>query len=205
MNDTLQRLSLIAAAAALTVGLAACNKNDDRTPGEKLDSGIAKTEAAADEAKAKAAEAGQDIKDAAKEASASASAAATEAKNDMKDAAADAKAAASDAATDVKQAAEKAGADIRAGAADLAASASASAAAGTVAAVMDDAGITASVKTDLAKDPDLSALAINVDTKDGVVTLNGPAPSAAAKSRAETIAKGVKGVKSVSNNLAVKG
>lgn len=203
MNDTLQRLSLIAAAAALTVGLAACNKNDDRTPGEKLDSGIAKTEAAADEAKAKAAEAGQDIKDAAKEASASASAAATEAKNDMKDAAADAKAAASDAATDVKQAAEKAGADIRAGAADLAASASA--AAGTVAAVMDDAGITASVKTDLAKDPDLSALAINVDTKDGVVTLNGPAPSAAAKSRAETIAKGVKGVKSVSNNLAVKG
>lgn len=203
MNDTLQRLSLIAAAAALTVGLAACNKNDDRTPGEKLDSGIAKTEAAADEAKAKAAEAGQDIKDAAKEASASASAAATEAKNDMKDAAADAKVAASDAATDVKQAAEKAGADIRAGAADLAASASA--AAGTVAAVMDDAGITASVKTDLAKDPDLSALAINVDTKDGVVTLNGPAPSAAAKSRAETIAKGVKGVKSVSNNLAVKG
>ena len=203
MNDTLQRLSLIAAAAALTVGLAACNKNDDRTPGEKLDSGIAKTEAAADEAKAKAAEAGQDIKDAAKEASASASAAATEAKNDMKDAAADAKVAASDAATDVKQAAETAGADIRAGAADLAASASA--AAGTVAAVMDDAGITASVKTDLAKDPDLSALAINVDTKDGVVTLNGPAPSAAAKSRAETIAKGVKGVKSVSNNLAVKG
>lgn len=203
MNDTLQRLSLVAAAAALTLGLAACNKNDDRTPGEKLDSGIAKTEAAADEAKAKAAEAGQDIKDAAKEASASASAAATEAKNDMKDAAADAKAAASDAATDVKQAAEKAGADIRAGAADLAASASA--AAGTVAAVMDDAGITASVKTDLAKDPDLSALAINVDTKDGVVTLNGPAPSAAAKSRAETIAKGVKGVKSVSNNLAVKG
>ncbi len=203
MNDTLQRLSLIAAAAALTAGLAACNKNDDRTPGEKLDSGIAKTEAAADEAKAKAAEAGQDIKDAAKEASASASAAATEAKNDMKDAAADAKVAASDAATDVKQAAEKAGADIRAGAADLAASASA--AAGTVAAVMDDAGITASVKTDLAKDPDLSALAINVDTKDGVVTLNGPAPSAAAKSRAETIAKGVKGVKSVSNNLAVKG
>lgn len=196
MNDTLHRASLLAAAAALAMGLAACNKNDDRTPGEKLDSGIAKTEAAASEA-------GQDIKDAAKEASASASAAATEAKNDMKDAAADAKVAASDAATDVKQAAEKAGAEVRAGAADLAASASA--AAGAVAAVMDDAGITASVKTDLAKDPDLSALAINVDTKDGVVTLNGPAPSAAAKGRAETIAKGVKGVKSVSNNLAVKG
>ena len=203
MNDTLHRASLLAAAAALAMGLVACNKNDDRTPGEKLDSGIAQTEAAADEAKAKAAEAGQDIKDAAKEASADASAAATEAKNDMKDAAPDAKVAAQDAAADAKSAAEKAGADIRAGASDLAASASA--AAGAVAAVMDDAGITASVKTDLAKDPDLSALAINVDTKDGVVTLNGPAPSAAAKDRAETIAKGVKGVKSVSNNLAVKG
>lgn len=192
MTDTLNRLSLIAAAAALAMGLAACNKADDRTAGEKLDAGIAKTEAAADEAKAKAAEAGQDMKAAANEASADASAAATEAKADMKDAAADA-----------KNAAEKAGADIRAGASDLAASASA--AAGAVAGVMDDAGITASVKTDLAKDPDLSALAINVDTKDGVVTLHGPAPTPAAKGRAESIAKSVKGVKSVTNQLEVKG
>lgn len=192
MNATLNRLSLMAAAVGLAASLAACNKNDELTAGQKLDSAIAKTDAAADEAKAKAAEAGQDVKDAAQVAGAHASAAATEMKNDVKDAAADA-----------KVAAEKAGADIRAGAADLAASASA--AAGAVAAVMDDAGITASVKADIAKDPDLSALAINVDTQDGVVTLNGPAPSAAAKERAETIAKGVKGVKSVSNNLAVKG
>lgn len=188
MNPMLSRLSLIAAAAALAAGLAACNKADDQTPGQKLDSAIAKTDAAAQEAKAKAEEAGQDMKEAASQASADASAVATQAKNDIKDAAADAKAAA-----------QEAGADIKAGAADLAASASA--AAGAVATVMDDAGITASVKTDLAKDPDLSALAINVDTKDGVVTLNGPAPSAAAKERAETIAKGVKGVKSVTNNL----
>ena len=131
------------------------------------------------------------------------SAAATEAKNDLKDAAADAKVAAQDAAADAKDAAQKAGADIKAGAADLAASASA--AAGAVAGAMDDAGITASVKTDLAKDPELSALAINVDTKDGAVTLHGPAPSVAAKDRAESIAKSVKGVKSVTNQLEVKG
>ena len=192
MNETLNRFSLIAAAAALSLGVAACNKNDDRTAGQQLDSAVAKTEAAADEAKAKMAEAGRDMKDAAQSAAADASAAATEAKSDMNAAAADA-----------KDAANKAGADIRAGAADLAASASA--AADKVGAVVEDATITASVKTDLAKDPDLSALAINVDTKDGVVTLNGPAPTAAAKERAETIAKGVKGVKSVTNQLAVKG
>ena len=69
---------------------------------------------------------------------------------------------------------------------------------------MDDAGITAKVHTGLAKDPDLSTLKIDVDTKDGVVTLKGPAPNAAAKERAETIAKGVEGVKSVNNDLEVK-
>ncbi|WP_424022315.1 BON domain-containing protein [Neisseria gonorrhoeae] len=45
---------------------------------------------------------------------------------------------------------------------------------------------------------------INVDTKDGVVTLNGPAPSAAAKDKATDIAKQVKGVTSVNNQLVVK-
>lgn len=69
---------------------------------------------------------------------------------------------------------------------------------------VDDASVTAMVKTQLARDPDISALAINVDTKDGAVTLNGTAPSSTAKARAEEIAKGVDGVKSVSNNLDVK-
>lgn len=68
----------------------------------------------------------------------------------------------------------------------------------------DDAALTASVSAGLAKDPDLSAIRINVDTKDGVVTLNGPAPSAVAKSRAEEIAKSVQGVSSVNNRLEVK-
>lgn len=69
---------------------------------------------------------------------------------------------------------------------------------------IDDASLTASVSAGLAKDPDLSAIKIDVDTKGGVVTLNGPAPTAAAKSRAEEIAKSVQGVSSVDNRLEVK-
>ncbi|MDI1237952.1 MAG: BON domain-containing protein [Polaromonas sp.] len=68
---------------------------------------------------------------------------------------------------------------------------------------IDDVTITATVSTGLAKDPDLSAIKINVDTRDGVVTLNGPAPSAAAKDKATDIAKQVKGVTSVNNQLTV--
>jgi hyperosmotically inducible protein len=68
---------------------------------------------------------------------------------------------------------------------------------------IDDAVITTSVNASLAKDPDLSAIKINVDTKDGVVTLNGPAPTAAAKDKAAELAKQVKGVASVNNQLVV--
>ncbi|MDP3171416.1 MAG: BON domain-containing protein [Polaromonas sp.] len=68
---------------------------------------------------------------------------------------------------------------------------------------IDDAVITASVNASLAKDPDLSAIKINVDTKDGVVTLNGPAPTAAAKDKATDLARRVKGVSSVNNQLMV--
>jgi osmotically-inducible protein OsmY len=69
---------------------------------------------------------------------------------------------------------------------------------------IDDAAITASVSGGLAKDPDLSAIKINVDTKAGVVTLNGPAPTAAAKDKATEIAKKVKGVIAVNNQLIIK-
>ncbi|MES2531100.1 MAG: BON domain-containing protein [Pseudomonadota bacterium] len=69
---------------------------------------------------------------------------------------------------------------------------------------VDDAAITAQVSAGLAKDADLSAIKINVDTKGGVVRLQGPAPTSAAKDRAEQIAKGVTGVSSVDNELEVK-
>ena len=69
---------------------------------------------------------------------------------------------------------------------------------------IDDAVITASVKTELAKDADLSALQINVDTTNGMVALRGTAPSAAAKEHATTLAAAVKGVGSVDNQLTVQ-
>jgi len=67
----------------------------------------------------------------------------------------------------------------------------------------DDATITAAVKAGLAKDPDLSATRIDVDTHDGRVSLSGPAPSEAAKRRAQSIAQGADGVKAVDNRLTV--
>ena len=68
---------------------------------------------------------------------------------------------------------------------------------------MDDAAITASVKTEIAKDSDLSALRINVDTDKGRVALKGTAPTPAAKEHATTLAAGVKGVTGVDNQLTV--
>lgn len=84
------------------------------------------------------------------------------------------------------------------------AQASGSQAAATIGEKIDDAVITTSVNASFAKDPDLSAIKINVDTKDGVVTLNGPAPTAAAKDKATDLAKQVKGVASVNNQLVIK-
>jgi hypothetical protein len=69
---------------------------------------------------------------------------------------------------------------------------------------INDTAITASVKTDLLKDPDLSVLQIDVDTKDGVVTLNGLAANDAARTRAEKMASAVKGVREVRNFLVIK-
>ncbi|MEO7741784.1 MAG: BON domain-containing protein [Usitatibacter sp.] len=71
-------------------------------------------------------------------------------------------------------------------------------------AVLGDTAITASIRTDFLKDPDLSVLKIDVDTRDGVVTLNGLADNEAAKVRAEKIAAAIKGVREVRNFLTVK-
>lgn len=76
--------------------------------------------------------------------------------------------------------------------------------ASTAGEMIDDVAITAAVSAGFAKDPDLSALKINVDTKNGAVTLNGSAPTEAAREKASSIAKAVKGVNSVENKLLVK-
>ncbi|MFC5521189.1 BON domain-containing protein [Polaromonas jejuensis] len=69
---------------------------------------------------------------------------------------------------------------------------------------MDDLAITTAVSSEFVKDPDLSALKIKVDTANGAVTLTGSAPTEAAREKAATLAKGVKGVSSVDNKLVVK-
>ena len=67
-----------------------------------------------------------------------------------------------------------------------------------------DAATTASVKTALIAEPNLSALKIDVDTVNGVVTLNGTVENADQKARAISIAQGVNGVASVKDNLMMK-
>lgn len=76
-------------------------------------------------------------------------------------------------------------------------------AAANAAAVMDDAGITAKVSAGLAKDEELSAVKIDVDTRNGIVTLNGPVKTAPARDRAEKIARDVQGVNAVVNQLTI--
>lgn len=72
-------------------------------------------------------------------------------------------------------------------------------------AALDDAGITAKVKTALAADPALSAARIAVSTQGGVVRLEGPAPDERARQRAEVLASAPAGVQRVDNRLVVDG
>jgi len=72
------------------------------------------------------------------------------------------------------------------------------------AAAIDDATITTKVKTAVLAEPGLKTLQIDVDTKNGVVTLAGTVDTPALKERAQQVAQAVNGVKSVDNNLAVK-
>jgi len=74
----------------------------------------------------------------------------------------------------------------------------------TPGAVLDDAAITASVKTKLIADEDTKAHQINVDTRNGVVQLNGFVDTGTARSEAERIARAADGVTKVENNLQVR-
>ena len=69
---------------------------------------------------------------------------------------------------------------------------------------IDDAAITAKVKTALIGEPGLKAMQIDVDTADGVVTLSGTVDSRTNVNRAVQLAQAVQGVKSVDNRLNVK-
>ena len=67
----------------------------------------------------------------------------------------------------------------------------------------DDNYIYDSVREKLASDSVVKGGAIDVDVKNGVVTLKGKVQEAKQKSKAETLAKKVKGVKSVVNDLQI--
>lgn len=71
--------------------------------------------------------------------------------------------------------------------------------------IVDDATITTRVKTALLADPEISGLKIDVDTMEGKVRLKGETKTLALRKKAESIARGVPGVKSVNNQLIVTG
>ncbi len=68
----------------------------------------------------------------------------------------------------------------------------------------NDAGITASVKTQLIADKVSNLAGVDVDTTQGTVVLNGSVETMAQKARAQQIAQQVEGVKGVVNNLQVR-
>jgi osmotically-inducible protein OsmY len=71
--------------------------------------------------------------------------------------------------------------------------------------VIDDALITTKVKASLAADPQVSALAINVDTANGVVSLTGVVESEQERQRAIQLTQAIGGVKQVdAQNLHVR-
>lgn len=73
----------------------------------------------------------------------------------------------------------------------------------TISESIDDASITALVKTTLLYHRSTSALKTTVETKDGAVTLGGKAKNAAEKDLATKLVSDVHGVKKVINNMTV--
>jgi len=68
----------------------------------------------------------------------------------------------------------------------------------------DDTVLTSKVKTALLSDPAVSGLAVNVETFKGVVQLSGFVKTGAERSRAVELARDVKGVKGVKNDILLR-
>jgi len=71
-------------------------------------------------------------------------------------------------------------------------------------AYVDDAWITTKVKSEMVADKEVKAHKIEVDTKNGVVTLTGTVESWQEANKATDIARGVKGVTAVENDIRVQ-
>jgi len=69
---------------------------------------------------------------------------------------------------------------------------------------VDDAWITTKVKSEILTEPTLKVAQINVETYKGVVQLSGFVDSAASRDKAVAVARGVKGVASVKNDLQLR-
>ena len=69
---------------------------------------------------------------------------------------------------------------------------------------VDDTVITSKVKAAIFNEPNLKSAEINVETFKGIVQLSGFVSSAADERRATELARGVKGVTSVKDNMRVK-
>ena len=177
-----------AMAAVLALTLTACDKADDRSAGQKLDGAMRRVEQKGDELKARAEVGAEKAKVEAREAA-----------RTVKEAGADAAQTVREAGTDAAKAVREVGADATQTVKDAGAKA-AQRAGGAVA----DAVIVTSVKAGLARDPRLSALAIDVDATAGRVLLRGTAPDADARLRATALATATQGVSAVDNQLVVQ-
>ena len=71
----------------------------------------------------------------------------------------------------------------------------------TVGSYVDDSAITTAVKAKFVEDKTVAASAISVETLNGTVQLSGFAKSSAERSQAENLARSVKHVKSVKNDI----
>jgi osmotically-inducible protein OsmY len=71
-------------------------------------------------------------------------------------------------------------------------------------AYIDDSWITTKVKTEIFNEPSLKVTDINVETYKNVVQLSGFVDSAASMDKAVAIARSVKGVSSVKNDMRLK-
>lgn len=74
---------------------------------------------------------------------------------------------------------------------------------GCSAETINDSGISAKVKGQLAADTETSAIKIAVDTTNRVVTLSGVVPTEKEKAKAEQIARKTEGVTQVVNNITI--
>lgn len=74
----------------------------------------------------------------------------------------------------------------------------------TTGAYMGDAWVTTQVKTGILNEPSLKVSQVNVETYQGVVQLSGFVDNAASQAKAVEIAKAVKGVTSVKNDMRLR-